>query len=594
VKVKDVPVVGSVYLLPEYTPGFGTGHCFRSLRLLLQLRTETGLEVFVRIPKDFPVVALFPEALPWILEPETFREQLTLENEGEHLFIFDMPKISGQLFEFLQSKGKIVAIDGGGAYRKKVAYLIDTLPNLYKDSNRASPWFLPLPKESQLLGRFKGRPRILISLGGEDKTGLLLKLAENIQFRTWVGHSDVYVLPGPASRIDPALRAHTGSWTFLPPVQNLAEQLGKYTLVITIFGLTAFEALASGTPVLLVHPSRYHKKLSSHSDFADLFDALKYARHITQILPELRNQAEEFCRTRPKDPERRELPSVIEDLANGSSNCCPGCGNRRGKVIARDVQRTFFRCTLCGTEYQMLAVPQPITYTEEYFAADYLRQYGKTYLDDFDTIRLQGKRRLKEIQSLGVTKGAALDIGCAYGPFMAAAKEFGYEVYGIDVSASGIHYIQETLGLDARECSLFDVSPSDFPPLSLVTLWYVIEHFERLEDVLRLLSHLVQPGGILALGTPSSRGVTQRGNKKVFYRQSPLDHYSLWYPRQAKKLLARHGFRVKRIISPSFHPQRYPWPFSTSGLEGFTRLIHRLFQLGDTMEIYAVKRNTFE
>ena len=88
---------------------------------------------------------------------------------------------------------------------------------------------------------------------------------------------------------------------------------------------------------------------------------------------------------------------------------------------------------------------------KEYFFEDYKAQYGKTYLEDFASIKAQGVRRVTNIELLFKTgrkksvTHSLLDIGCAMGPFIDAAADSGWQVYGTDVSAQAVEYVQKTL-----------------------------------------------------------------------------------------------------------------------------------------------------
>ena len=124
----------------------------------------------------------------------------------------------------------------------------------------------------------------------------------------------------------------------------------------------------------------------------------------------------------------------------------------------------------------------------------------------------------------------------------------------------------------------------------MVSLWYVIEHFSNLSEVLPRLSRWVKPGGVLAMSTPYARGITGRSDPEKLLRDNPRDHHSIWDRRSARVLLAEHGFDVKQFVSTGHHPERYPlvsrglmpaWP---------ARLHSKIFAWGDTFEIYAVRR----
>ena len=55
---------------------------------------------------------------------------------------------------------------------------------------------------------------------------------------------------------------------FIGPIENLKEKLYEYDLVVTHYGLTAFEAAAAGCAVLLLGTSKLHEKLAEKYDFA--------------------------------------------------------------------------------------------------------------------------------------------------------------------------------------------------------------------------------------------------------------------------------------------------------------------------------------
>ena len=99
--------------------------------------------------------------------------------------------------------------------------------------------------------------------------------------------------------------------------------------------------------------------------------------------------------------------------------------------------------------YLAFSTDSRVQYEADYFGSEYKAQYGRTYLDDFDSIKAQGLRRAAEIRALlGRGKPSSLlDIGCAYGPFLAAAKDLGFEPYGTDISKSALEHVKEKLGL---------------------------------------------------------------------------------------------------------------------------------------------------
>ena len=124
-------------------------------------------------------------------------------------------------------------------------------------------------------------------------------------------------------------------------------------------------------------------------------------------------------------------------------------------------------------------------------------------------------------------------------------------------------------------------------------MWYVIEHFENLDTVLNKVNSLLKTKGIFAFSTPSASGVSGRFKNKNFLQNSPVDHYSIWSFKSAKKVLKKYGFKILKIQSTGHHPERFfkksiskeKNPF----LWNLILQISRIFKLGDTFEVYCQK-----
>ena len=193
-------------------------------------------------------------------------------------------------------------------------------------------------------------------------------------------------------------------------------------------------------------------------------------------------------------------------------------------------------------------------------------------------------------------KGKVLDIGCAYGPYLSASSDLGWIPFGIEPSSDAVNYVRNNLNFKAI-CSKFPVEnlPSEFSNFNAVTMWYVIEHFENLDQVLSSISSLLDKKGIFAFATPSNSGVSGKYNRETFYKQSPQDHFSIWNPKVAKKILKKYGFKTVKVVSTGIHPERYPFVKKHNVQKGtfvfkLFELHSKLFSLGDTFEIYAIKK----
>jgi SAM-dependent methyltransferase len=140
--------------------------------------------------------------------------------------------------------------------------------------------------------------------------------------------------------------------------------------------------------------------------------------------------------------------------------------------------------------------------------------------------------------------GRLLDLGCGFGFFLAAMAARGFEVEGLEVSATGRRYAQHELGVKVHPGIL---EPGTFPDHSfaVVTAFYVIEHVPDPLAFLREIHRLLRPGGLVFLRWPHSTPLVRvleacRIRHDLYHRPWHLSDFS---PRTMHRALQESGFR---------------------------------------------------
>jgi SAM-dependent methyltransferase len=590
-------------VVPALERGRGGGHLNRSLNLTLSL-LAAGREAFLYIPPEKKTEALERiRALAPDFGPDRILSSLAGGEARFSFIILDRFKTPRTEFRGWSKLAPLIGLDEGGPCRASFEFLFDLLPGLPSRTapNLLDPTLLPLPQRrgpgffAGPAGAFSGAsapPRILVSFGAEDRAGLrgaVLKALEGLQRE---GRLELHAAPLPMLR----------------------EHLAEYDLLITHFGLTAFEALYAGTPVVLLSPGAYHEKLARRGGFVSAGTGPAAAARLPrQIFREdLRERCGAAARRYGLDkPPQRSLGTLLAKALPLGGRSCPGCGQglnpAAGLRFRHTEERSYRRCPSCGLISMIRYSPAPVEYGGDYFFGFYKKQYGKTYLEDFPHLEALGRERLRRIRAIagspprrppnpvreGPGKRRLLDIGCAYGPFLKAALEGGFSPLGIEPAEEARLYVTEELGIPCLPGFFPGPLEKEEGSFDVVSLWYVMEHFEDLRPVLRGIHRLLKPGGVLAFSTPSFSGVSGRKSLRSFLEKSPPDHWTLWSPGMAGGLLARYGFRVKKIVSTGHHPERFPLPgFLTKPggvLRGVLLLLSRIFRLGDTFEVYGIK-----
>jgi 2-polyprenyl-3-methyl-5-hydroxy-6-metoxy-1,4-benzoquinol methylase/spore coat polysaccharide biosynthesis predicted glycosyltransferase SpsG len=629
-----------ILVVPACESGRGGGHLVRSMSLVRELKAM-GRDAWLYISSSNADAVLDTAQFDrgWLLA-----ESGLLEKSWQCI-ILDRFQTPPEELAYWQKMAPVIGIDEGGGYRVFFDFLIDILPNCDKKTpNIARPSLLPLPKNKP---RPSSRPeteplKVLISFGLEDSAGLGPALAKTFALRNHK-NIEITLLTGNLSKeknycslLSPTMLA-LAHCSLKETIPNLNEYLTDYDLIITHFGLTSFEALYAGVPVLLASPTVYHEKLAKKAGFwtlgignkrkekkekrkkfgkrdaeKKLSALLKKGIFSTSYFSGLKEHCAELAIKFGLDREpQQRLGDLVNSLMPDVSRDCPACGAAlEGQVLARFAERSYLRCKSCGAISMNRINPMPIEYDKDYFFEQYQKQYGKTYIEDFPNLTAMAKRRLALIKKVGSKPRSPLptphslnllDIGCAYGAFLAAAREEGFFPRGIDPAEDAVHYVKQTLGIPAvqgyfpnPECNTSTPhSPFPTPQYEVITLWYVIEHFRDCVPALAEIRKQLKSGGVLAFATPSFAGISGRSSLKRFLENSPQDHWTVWSPAVCGKAMRKAGFKVKKIVSGGHHPERFPFfgKFAHNRNSLLYRLlmaISKIFALGDTIEVYAV------
>lgn len=600
-------VRAAVLFVPSVQAGRGTGHLRRSLEAAF----SSG--AFVYIPEN-PSLEETEAILLEAIEAGLPEEQITrrFPEKGEYsLIAADLFSMDEQTANRLRAAAPLAALDEGSAFGSHCDYLLDIIPS-YKTlraANIVEPAFIARPHAVRHTPRaqsIRDFSKVLVCLGGEDPAHLTKAAAEYFAS----GARRVTAITAAKTKTEFSAgdsaeggSAHTAlNIKYAPPVPNLREKLHSYDLVVTHYGLTAFEAAAAGCAVILLATSDLHRRLAKKYGFLCL-DKKDIAA--AGGFEKFTGGAEALYPNVLSGSGQKNLGDFIRELSLSKRLSCPVCRSEKEEpddIIARTPLRTFRRCADCGMVYMAWTADGAAKeYTKSYFAEQYKDQYGRTYLEDFAAIKAQSARRVRKMNAVfkaaGGEKSAVLDIGCAYGPFLSAAQEGGWQPYGTDVAEDAVLYVKETLGIPAVRAAFpaFDAQ-KEFgrEQFDAVTMWYVIEHFQDLEAVLKKVSSLVKKGGVFAFSTPSGSGVSARFNKQSFFENSPSDHYTIWEPENAAKILKRFGFSVISTVSTGHHAERFPlvkkhgWKKDDARFRFFDA-VSRVFSLGDTFEVYCRK-----
>jgi 2-polyprenyl-3-methyl-5-hydroxy-6-metoxy-1,4-benzoquinol methylase len=162
----------------------------------------------------------------------------------------------------------------------------------------------------------------------------------------------------------------------------------------------------------------------------------------------------------------------------------------------------------------------------------------------------EARWRLDHVERHAPARGRLLDVGCSAASFLLVARDRGWDVAGLDVSAGAIEYAASVHGLDARVGTLEDTDHPD-ASFDVVTIFECIEHMRYPAAALHAANRVMRKGGLLAITTPNVDGLFPRVTYGLLGKTigawehpTPPHHLYQFSRRTLAALLDHTGFRV--------------------------------------------------
>ena len=237
---------------------------------------------------------------------------------------------------------------------------------------------------------------------------------------------------------------------------------------------------------------------------------------------------------------------------------CNLCGSTEGEVVYTADPKDLLgvdlppypivRCGVCGLVYAEGRKDAEFLkglYDEKYYDGRYKGGYTGYVKRREESVR-GFRARVEMIEGLVPRKGRVLDVGCAAGFFLEAARQAGWEVAGVEHSPFSSEEARQH-GLDVFTGTLKDAAYPD-GHFDAVTFFGVIGHVNDPSGNVREACRALKPGGMILLHTPNQETFSEANKYRgAGWYRAPLQLYFLSEPALGE-MLHRSGFeRVKNL-----------------------------------------------
>ena len=232
----------------------------------------------------------------------------------------------------------------------------------------------------------------------------------------------------------------------------------------------------------------------------------------------------------------RRVPEA--QFAGFETIACPVCSGTGFAPLFEKAGEPFVRCSGCRL---VLINPRP---RAQEVAATYDAAYSRGYIDKAERKLARCRRWVARVASMrSGAPGRWLDVGCSAGFVLAAAREAGFEVYGVELEAAAVAFAQQVLTLPNVVCGTLEAQcyPADF--FDVVSLYDVIEHVPDLNRTAAELARILKPGGVLEIRTPDVAHWSRPRDLARWKEIKPSEHLYYFSPDTLTRLLTQHGLR---------------------------------------------------
>lgn len=283
---------------------------------------------------------------------------------------------------------------------------------------------------------------------------------------------------------------------------------------------------------------------------------------------------------------------------------CPLCFSDQSRNIYRERGSLgIVECNRCGLIYTN---PRARNAEENYFGD------SNIFFDEarliFKGIKRHHRDRNYEYELKRIRKfkssGKLLDIGTNMGFFLRKAKQFGYDVCGVEPSPSLSKIAAENFKLNIVN-DFFDASLFPSKHFDVITLIDVFEHVTNPQKILQDIYVVLKDDGILCIKVPNGNyNKLKLKLAKLFGKETQHDifnayeHIVHYTPKTMRMMLERNGFKIKDFVLPiPIHPPvwanlvghyyQYPSPF----LLDWKRIMIRniFYYIGKTEKGFGLK-----
>lgn len=195
------------------------------------------------------------------------------------------------------------------------------------------------------------------------------------------------------------------------------------------------------------------------------------------------------------------------------------------------------------------------------------------------------KQKVELINKCAPAKGTILDYGCGTGNFLAACKNDGWDIRGIEPNKKA----REIASNETEELVAADLADLEGEKFEVITLWHVLEHIHTLNETMAQLVDMLQDDGTLIVAVPNADSHDAQLYKENWAAYDVPRHLYHFTQATMKRFLKKHKMKLEDVLPMKFDAY-YVSMLSEKHKEGKTKVISSVLN-GYKSNSYAEKND---
>lgn len=240
-------------------------------------------------------------------------------------------------------------------------------------------------------------------------------------------------------------------------------------------------------------------------------------------------------------------------------NECRVCGSIKTSIKYHIDNYYFLKCKKCGLVFLSQNFSKDDIFNtyniEKYLSQNYKYNLSKendsnnsSYFSNLENKVKFAENKYKEvIEMIGHNNSVGkkfLDIGCAAGFFLSIIKKYGYDPYGVEISAEGSLFAKNFFDINIIAKDLLELSDSYNNYFDFISMFHVLEHLPDPNIYLKKVNQIMKPGGFLIVEVPNIKSIDSLFFKYLIRIIQPPHHLYAFNYRNLEYILKKNGFEV--------------------------------------------------